>query len=526
MQANGIGGGPTAGVGAGGVGGAGGKRGLGPLSPDKLQGILDAAQMLAGKGKKAEAFAKYKEILESDPAQPEALAWAEEYLRSKRDYAQLRDVLLASVRYQAQQHETIEARKERLREVAGLCEGNLRDVEGAVGAWKQLLAIDRTDESARTALTRLLEKTQRWDDLANLLEQEATAEHEVDTKIALEKKLATLQEQKRRDFVGAAEAWARIMRLSPDDDRPIATAAKLYEKAGRLDLAAQILTENVASVEDTVARGQLFERLGEIKDGQGDSSAAGEAYAEAAEILKQPKLWESAERSFLSAELWAKAAGAVVQRALLTGDAKGQAQHYARAADMFFRAGDEEGALEKLEHATDLDPLADEYAILLSDRLTGKQKWDRLVAFLAKRGDRLLDPLKRVAVRRQAAQLYASQLGDKEAARWQWLKVLEDGDDKEALEKLIDYAVEREDHTEATTLLRRLFSNTVDKSEKARVALREAELLADGVGDVDMAIHRYEEILGELDPTCRPALQAIADLQEARENAAAAADAL
>ena len=30
----------------------------------------------------------------------------------------------------------------------------------------------------------------------------------------------------------------------------------------------------------------------------------------------------------------------------------------------------------------------------------------------------------------------------------------------------------------------------------------------------------------ELDPTCRPALQAIADLQEARENHAAAADAL
>src|SRR3989442_4385184 len=36
----------------------------------------------------------------------------------------------------------------------------------AVGAYKQLLAIDRADESARQALTRLLEKTNRWDDLA------------------------------------------------------------------------------------------------------------------------------------------------------------------------------------------------------------------------------------------------------------------------------------------------------------------------------------------------------------------------
>ena len=104
--------------------------------------------------------------------------------------------------------------------------------------------------------------------------------------------------------------------------------------------------------------------------------------------------------------------------------------------------------------------------------------------------------------------------------------MLEDGDDREALEKLIDYAVEREDHTEAATLLRRLGNIAVDKADKARVALREAELLAEGVGDVDMAIVRYESILSDLDPTCRPALQAVADLQEARENLAEAADAL
>ena len=115
---------------------------------------------------------------------------------------------------------------------------------------------------------------------------------------------------------------------------------------------------------------------------------------------------------------------------------------------------------------------------------------------------------------------------DKELARELWLKLLEDGDDKEALERLIDDAVEREDHTEAATLLRRLGQNTVDKAEKARVALREAELLAEGVGDVDTAISRYELILSDLDSTCRPALQAIADLQEARGSLAEAADAL
>ncbi len=498
----------------------------GPLTPDKLQGILDAGQMLAGKGKKPEAFVKYKEVLDADPAHPEALAWIEDYLRSKRDYAQLRDVLLASVRLQASQNEAMETRKERLREVAGLCEGNLRDIDGAISAWKQLLAIDRTDESARTALTRLLEKQQRWDDLANLLEQEATAESDLDTKIALEKKLALLQEQKRKDLGAAAEAWGRIARLSPDDERPTQTASKLFEKAGLLDMAANIIADNAPQVDDLTARGGLLERLGELREQLNDTAGAGEAYGDAAELVKSPKLWEAAERCFVTLDKWERAAHAAGQRGLLASDTKGQASHYARAADQLMKAGDEDAALVRLEQATDLDPIADDYASALQDRYQSRGDFPKLAEFLGKRGDRVTDRGKRVAIRRQTANLYATQLQDKELARELWLKVLEDGDDREALEKLVDYAVEREDHNEAVTLLRRLQANTVDKAEKARVALREAELLAEGIGDVDTAINRYEAIVRELDPTCRPALQAIADLQEARDQPAAASDAL
>ncbi|HEY2511242.1 MAG TPA: hypothetical protein VGI39_10310 [Polyangiaceae bacterium] len=497
------------------------------MPADRLQGVLDAAQMLVGKGKKQEAYAKYREVLEADASHPEALAWVEDYLRTKRDYGQLRDVLLASVRHMGSMSEaTVNGRKDRLREVAGLCEGNLRDIDGAINAWKQLLALDRADEAARASLTRLLEKSQRWDDLASLLEQEATATHDPETKIALEKKLANLQETKRKDFVAAAEAWARIALLTPDDAQAVGTASRLFEKADRVDLAARVIADGAQSLEDPVAKGNLLEHLGELREQLNDLPGAGDAYAEAADTLKSHKHWETAERCYTTIERWERAANAALQRALLAGDPKAQAQHYARASEHLLKAGDREGALQRIELASELDPVADEYASLLVDRYTADESWPKLVQHLASRGDRISDRLKRVALRTQAAMLCATRLGDKEGAREQWLKVLEDGDDREALEKLIDYAVEREDHTEAATLLRRLGHIAVDKADKARVALREAELLAEGVGDVDTAIARYESIISELDPTCRPALQAIADLQEARENLGAAADAL
>ena len=65
-----------------------------------------------------------------------------------------------------------------------------------------------------------------------------------------------------------------------------------------------------------------------------------------------------------------------------------------------------------------------------------------------------------------------------------------------------------------------------ERGDRIRLALRQAVDLADGVGDVDAAIARYQTVLETLDENCREALQAIADLEQARERYPQAADAL
>ncbi len=484
---------------------------------------LETAQSLASAGKRDEAYAAFREVLENDPGHTEAVSWVEDYLRTKRDYRALREVLRAAVRSPGT---SVETRQERLREIAGLSEGNLRDVDAAIEAWKQLLAIDRSDESARQALTRALEKNQRWDDLALLLEYEASGQTDLEKKITLEKRVATLHEQKRQDFAAAAEAWERIVILIPDDDQAIATASSLFEKAGSADRAAQVIAANAAGVDDPAARSALFERLGHLREQLRDPNGAGEAYSEAAKHDKNPKLWDAAERSFVGAHKWNLAARAAVSRAEMDTDPSRQARLHARAAEHFARGGDDAEVIENLTRATDLDPENEDFATRLSELLTASGRWNDLVSLLSNRADRLTDPLRRVAVRRQAARIYMLQIGNKDAARETWLLVLDDEEDKEALEHLVEDAALREDYGAATALLRRLEEVSSGTAEKARVALREAELVADGIGDVETAIGRYERVLLDLDPTSRPALQAVADLQEARDNPAAAAHAL
>ncbi len=491
-------------------------------SPEKVRAVLAQASEAASKGNKAGAFAKYKEALALDPANGEALAWVKDHLRQKRLYGELRDALVAASRGNMGGDE----RRQVLRELAGLCEQQLRDVEGAIQALKQLVSIDRSDVAASESLRRLLEKASRWDELASVLEEEAMGTSDVEQKIALEKKLAALHETKRKDLVGAGEAWARIATLSPDDQAAW-SAVKLFEKADRFDLAAQAIGDAVSTIDDKAQKSALLVRLAELRDKAGDGGAAGEAYMEAAQLTESDKAWKLAEDAFVGAGRFGDAAQSADARAeLAAGDAKQQASLFAAAADLFDKAGDGASAFARLEQACELDPASDDVFSKLEARLVADERWDDLAIALLKRSDAVSDQAARKQARVRAASIQREKLDNMEAARESLMKVLEDGDDYDALALLADDAEAREDFNEAAALLRRLGAAATDLPKRVEVRMREARLLADNIDDVDGAVARYQSILSDLDPKHVDALLAIAELEERRDEPRAAAAAI
>jgi cellulose synthase operon protein C len=484
---------------------------------------LQEASALAGRGQKPQALAKYKSVLATDPAHPEALAWVEDYLRQKRQYAELRDVLMQAARAPNASSET---RKQQLLDVAGLCETQLRDLETAIQAWKQICTIDRTDATAREHLRRLLERGGRWDELAAQLEQEAMSTTDDEAKIALEKKLAQLHEVKRKDFVAAGEAWARLAAILPGDEAPIQTAVKLFEKGQRRDLACQVISENAAQVEDLPVRAAMYQKMGELYEKAGELGEAGEAYVQAAEAEGGPKMWEAAERSFIAAERWDRAAYVVGQRADLTSESKAKAALLVKAATLLSRAGDQDSALLQVENASSLDPYNDDYAREVERRYSEASRFADLADFFAARADKIDDRSKRQALRKRAASIHADELGNAEVAREILLKSLDDGDDSDVLIKLADDAEERGDPEQAQEFLHRLFPLMKSTEERVAVAMREANLLADALDDPDGAVARFLMILDEIDPKNREAVGRIAELEEKRGNHEQVAEAL
>ena len=405
----------------------------------EVRTLIDQAQIEAQKGRKPTALIKFRDALKLDPANSEALAWVDEHLRQKRMYTDLREVLLAASRVHSQ---PLETRKAQLRDIAGICETQLRDIETAISCAKQIVQLDRGDEPAREQLRRLLEKAQKWDDLATVLEQEAMNAPDVETKIALEKKLAGLHEQKRKDPGAAAEAWARIAGLAPSDDVAIHTAVKLFEKGNQFALAANVIAENVSSIEDAAQRGALLGKLGELRIKSGDAGGAGDAFAEAAEASGneglsteatklRSEMWEKAEKAYVDASRFIEAANALDQRAK-GDDSVDRVGLLVRAAELYQRAEDPGGAIEKLLEASALDPSK----TMLSERLEALfRSTERLGDFanhLGQRAEKIADKDQRAAVRFKAADVQR-ELGDSDAARETLLLVLNDGESEPAL---------------------------------------------------------------------------------------------
>ncbi|HET7540458.1 MAG TPA: hypothetical protein VFK05_11325 [Polyangiaceae bacterium] len=489
----------------------------------RVAALVEHAQALARKVKKNEAAAKFREVLTLDPANLEAIGYLEPFLRQTRKYADLRDVLLAAG---SDANADTDQRQGWLREVATLCETQLHDVEGAVIALKELLALDADDEPARSQLKRTFEKQARWDELAALLGDEAEQTLDIEARISLEKSLAKLHEQKRKDPVATGEAWARIAALATGDEEAIQSAVGYFEQGSRIDLAIQVIAENVEAITDDVQRAALLQKLGELRESALQPQAAGEAFAEAARLLKSGEPWAAAERCFSAAGAWDLAATAANERAQIAEGDGEKAALFATEADYLSRAGNEANAVQRLEQATELDPQNDRYAADLEVRYQAAEQNQELVAFLLRRADKLPERAQRAELRKRAAKLLRDTLGKPEEARQTLQELLQDGDDLEALNVLADDAEQRAEFNEAVSLLERVEKASPGPEQQIPVLLRRAQIVADGLADPKAAIEIYERLLKDFDATNDGALSKIAELYQRLDEPKGVAQAL
>ncbi len=468
-----------------------------------LQNDLRQASELVRGGQRDEALDRYLAVLEFDAAHPEALVWVEDELRSRRDYARLRDVITQAVRAM-QGAETLERRKERLRELSSLCELSLRDVNGAVSALKQLLSLDRRDLVARANLVRMLERTDRFDDLANLYQQEALAETDTARKIELEGLVVELHRDKRQDPIGAADALERIARIAPEQLTHSLNAIDALLGATLWDRALELATSAASLATSPDERAQVADARAAALEGRGDTREAAEAHFAAHEFAPSATRVDRAERAFIAAESWgraAQAAEAQAAEAQAAVDQAAAASHNYRAAEHWSRAGRLDEAIALLEPIVASDDRHEAAAKLLAVGYETRERYPALVALLRSQarirgGDAAVKLLKKVA---HIEERHFSS----NDTRATWREVLDlRQDDREALAWLADDAEMRSDWVDAARFVAasREASTTLDRDQASMLLLREGSLL-ERAGDFAAARSIIKKLVDLSGPT-------------------------
>jgi len=481
---------------------------------------LDIARALSSHARVEDASRHYRSVLSLDAANAEAVNFVAERLRTKGQHGKLRDLLLTAAR---QDQAPSSDRQAWLREVVGLCEGPLRDVEGSIEASRHLVLLDPSDTESADHLEVTLEKAAKWTELAELVERRAELDDDFEQKRVRYRRAADLHLERRKDPVSAAGALSIIARLDPDDDETAFEAIHLYERARQADLAIALLREMLSVASATSARVRYSQHLGQLLEASGYFPEAGGAYAEAASGTRSPELWQKARRAFVSAEAWEQAARSVSEERALGGTSAHRAILAATEADYWEKLGDGEAVLALLTEGLRLDATNDSIAARLATLLVAEERYSELVQAMLTRAGSHPDRQKRMALRRDAAILLRDRLDDIEGMRSALTELLEDGDDVEALSLLAQDAEETGEIAEAIGYLRR-WQSAVSGDARAEVALRLAQLL-EAEGDQAAALDEYFAVLVNR-PNSVVAVASVARLQEALDQPAAAAETL
>ncbi|MCC7538315.1 MAG: hypothetical protein IT379_18970, partial [Deltaproteobacteria bacterium] len=500
---------------------------LAGLAPnERVPRLRELAQILLAEGKREEAQQRMNEILMLDPADPEALAFLEDDYRGRGDYGALRDLLLAAVRVPGV---SAESRKLRLREVAGIAESRLGDLDGAIAAWRALNAMDPGDAEVRTQLRRLLEQGQRWDDLVKLLEREALSVADYETKADLYRTLAHLHRHQRGDLREAVIALRKLRELAPGDRQARNDLGDVLEALGEHVEAMPLLRERAAETPPGAERASILKRLARVFEEELQNDE--EAFAACARVLDdEPDDFESLarmERIDERLERWERLLETLGYRVEVTADPTSKARLHARMAEVADRnLGDADRAIEHLTKAHEL--LAGDPEILngLSELYERLGRYEDLIVLLSARGKVESDPRARAEIYRRVARVLSVRLHNAQAAAEAWIEVLRAGEDAEALEALAGHAEAEGDDETLVDALDRLAALSQESETRRNLLTKRAEVLSSRLGRPQEAIEVLRLVATQIDREHTPAMALLASLCEQEGDVVGQADAL
>ncbi|HEY6876849.1 MAG TPA: tetratricopeptide repeat protein [Polyangiales bacterium] len=428
-----------------------------------------------------EAERVYREVLELDPTDAQALNGLEELYRESGDHEQLINQLLDRLANEVDGEE----RAKVLREVASLYEEQLSQPENALVAWGQALAEGPQDERAKKAVERLASGDEQYEELIGVLTDALVGAEERPAQATLLNVIcAEWYAHKLKRPEAALPLLHEALRLDPAHDGALDALARIYREAG--------------------AWSELVPHLLARADACANPSKAREFKAEAAALahreLQDIELAEATFAAVLAEDPTHPAAVAALEEIYVEQGKLDKLIELLEAKAEELRGTQRAQALSELAELHEGDDAGDERAIaLFQDALAADAEYlgayRGLAKLYARRGEhqQLLQTLEReralattpqqhIDLHLSLGALYEEQLADLPNAVDQYEQVIELSPAHEA----------------ANTALARLYRGLHRFEELAQTFDRHAKGVDDKVRKVELLMHAARVLMADL----------------------------
>ncbi|MFT3922541.1 MAG: hypothetical protein QM778_08405 [Myxococcales bacterium] len=512
--------------------------------PDRKEALLaQMAEVHREKlGEAQEAIARYREILEIDPASARSLSALDELYEGQAMWAELAD----NVSRQLDLAEDPGQQTAYMLRLAGLREHRMGAVEAAIEIYREVLSRDPSNPEALSALERLMQKPEHELAIAEVLEplygdtaeyrkligvHEIQARHAgaVEQRVLLLHTIADLYETQLGELTSAVDAYARALGEDPANDSTQSQLERVALAANDASKLAQIYEQQVEKVVDPQVASLLHVKAAQIRENMlGDVHAAVSHYRKVLEHDAHHLEAASAlERLYLQSEQYEALAGICLAKAKMLSELDEQKQYLYRAAQIHEEVLNQPLlAVDVYKQVLELDGEDLHSLDQLSELYLKLGRWEDLMAAYAKKADIVSSPEDKKAIYSEIGAVYERELNDPARAIDTYQRILEvDPDDRAAIGRLDALYLATENWTELMSVLEREVDLTGDPYVSIGYRYRIAELWDQKLSDSTRAVDGFREIL-ELSPDHEATLIALEGMIAGKREPLAAAEVL
>ena len=406
-----------------------------------------------------------------------------------------------------------------------------RDFQHAetIAALDRIAHGDTEPMAAAEVLAPLYEQLAEWTRLVDLYEVMAKNQEDPEQKIARMHQIAEIYERQLGEHDQAFDVYARALEVDPAEEATLENLERLAEVTGEWQKLADLFAAQVDRLIDPAQKIAMLLRVARMLETRlGDVEGAIARYREVlSEDVECVEALDALDRIYEATERWNDLVENLRRRVEITADES-------EVIDLYFRIGqttqqrlqDTGRAIAAYREILNLNPdhgptlqaldllFAEgehqtEIAEILEPIYHQQERWDSLVKLGEAKLSTLDDPVDRLAVVRNVAEICEHKLGDVQEAYIWWLRAyMDDPLNEDVTVEMIRLAEITQEWGHIVAVGEQILEADPSPEIKRAVLMRSAQVLDEHLHDYDAAIEAYRGVL-ELAPDSVEALAAL-----------------